>query len=541
MKKTNRTIQRRPRGQALIEFALILPVLIVILLVLIEVARLFSAWLIVENVTREAARYAVTGQFDPKYCADYATYAPQGCDPNKVLSQSARYALEDNARLKTIIDVGKAASGGILVDFGAARDNRSFFNLVVCSTRSGYTYDPSPYPQCQPGNDAGGAQDRVRIVAVFDHPLITPLRAIADWIPLISIREMVNESFRTVRLRNLPPTIRLPTATPTQTPTPSATSTSTNTPTPTVTSTSTHTPTPTNSPTPSSTPTVTPTPCPSNGTGLRGDYYDFSGSTPPNFAGISALVVSRVDPTVDFSTNSGGWPPGGMATDYFAVRWSGQIRAPYTGSYTFYVNSNNGERLWVNGTLLVDNWTDHGTQEDSGSITLTACTVYTIMLEFYQASGSATAQLSWSQTNIAKQIIPKQYLIPPGSLLPTSTPTRTPTPTITPTPSRTPTITLTPTRTPTPSRTPITPSPTPTRTVCPPIACTKTPTLAPTPTLTPIPSATPTSTPTKTSTPVNTPTKTNTPVVPTWTNTPTGVPPTKTRTPTPTPTFCASC
>ena len=54
--------RRRSRGQALVEFALVLPVLLILLMVLIEVARLFSAWLIVENSAREAARYAVTGR-----------------------------------------------------------------------------------------------------------------------------------------------------------------------------------------------------------------------------------------------------------------------------------------------------------------------------------------------------------------------------------------------------------------------------------------------------------------------------------------------
>ncbi len=51
------------------------------------------------------------------------------------------------------------------------------------------------------------------ITVLFDHPLITPLRAIADWIPLLARREMIVERFRTVRIQGLPPTIQGPTAT----------------------------------------------------------------------------------------------------------------------------------------------------------------------------------------------------------------------------------------------------------------------------------------------------------------------------------------
>ena len=77
--------RRRSRGQALVEFALILPVLLMILMVVIEAARLFSAWLILENVVREAARYAVTGNFDPAHCTD-----ANACDAGKVLPKLER-------------------------------------------------------------------------------------------------------------------------------------------------------------------------------------------------------------------------------------------------------------------------------------------------------------------------------------------------------------------------------------------------------------------------------------------------------------------
>jgi len=240
--------RRRSRGQAMVEFALVLPVLLILLMVLIEVARLFSAWLIVENAAREGARYAVTGQFNPVRCtAD--CYSPD---------KATREAAEDQARLLSIEDAARGASGGILVDFNTGRDMRSFIDYVVCSTRDNntkYSYreDAVPpsttaYPRCilladptKLVEDAGGPGDRVTIAVLFDHPLITPLRAIADWVPLLARRDMIVERFRTVRIQGLPPTIQGPTATFTNTPTP--TDTPTDTPTPTPTDTPTNTPT----------------------------------------------------------------------------------------------------------------------------------------------------------------------------------------------------------------------------------------------------------------------------------------------------------
>ena len=279
LKKSYPRSRRRSRGQALVEFALVLPVLLVLLMVIIEVARLFSAWLIVENSAREAARYAVTGEFNPAHCTD-----ADNCDASKSLPKAQREALEDAARLETIKDIAQGASAGILADWGGSnggsilRDSRAFIHTTVCSTRQNYSsgaavslfsYNEQPippstalYPRCirladnALQDDAGGPGDRVTIVVLFDHPLITPLRAIADWIPLLSRREMINEVYRTVRIQGLPPTIVGPTPTKTNTPTPSDTPTATNTPTPS------NTPTATNTATHTATPTATSTPPP---------------------------------------------------------------------------------------------------------------------------------------------------------------------------------------------------------------------------------------------------------------------------------------
>ncbi len=50
--KRLRSDRKRFRGQTLVEFALVLPVLLLLLFVIIELARLLHAWLAVENGAR---------------------------------------------------------------------------------------------------------------------------------------------------------------------------------------------------------------------------------------------------------------------------------------------------------------------------------------------------------------------------------------------------------------------------------------------------------------------------------------------------------
>ncbi len=54
----------RRKGQTLAEFALTLPILLLLLFGIIEFARIFQAWVTLQNAARTAARYAITGNVD---------------------------------------------------------------------------------------------------------------------------------------------------------------------------------------------------------------------------------------------------------------------------------------------------------------------------------------------------------------------------------------------------------------------------------------------------------------------------------------------
>ncbi len=61
------------KAQAMLEFALALPVLLLLLFGIMEFGRLVQAWLAVQNSARFGVRYAITGELDPGYCELAAT------------------------------------------------------------------------------------------------------------------------------------------------------------------------------------------------------------------------------------------------------------------------------------------------------------------------------------------------------------------------------------------------------------------------------------------------------------------------------------
>jgi PA14 domain len=143
-----------------------------------------------------------------------------------------------------------------------------------------------------------------------------------------------------------------------------------------------------------------------NGTGLLGQYYQGK-----NF---ETFKFERTDATVNFDWADGA-PAQSMAADCFAVRWSGQLQAGYSETYTFYTTSDDGIRLWVNGEQVIDNWVNHAATENIGRITLEAGKKYDIKLEYYEHSGNAVSTLMWSSDSQIKEVIPQsQFYIPIG-------------------------------------------------------------------------------------------------------------------------------
>ncbi|MBI3175655.1 MAG: pilus assembly protein [Chloroflexi bacterium] len=532
-------MKKRSPSQALLEFALALPILLLVIFAIIDFALLFQAWLTVENVARQTIRYAVTGQYDPINCP------VGGC-----LNDND----EDTARLGTVKSVAQGWTIGLFIDqpatiaedktqigyfhvtvcSNADRDNNGVADYVVILPRMG---NPGQYADCLITNttthqeDAGQPGGRVIVMVDFNHPYITPFfHTLWPWTHLSSYREGIVERFRVARSIDVPPALNLPTDTPTETPlpsdtpTPTLTFTPTSTFTPTFTPTKTFTPTMTFTPTNTRTPTATPTPdC---------SLFVFS-------AGFS-------------QTTSSGLPRARIPI------YNGSTQATYIQSIDFdwdaYDASNPSQSLnrWRfdgNSIVTTDDPDSHTTWTLGGTpgstILLNPGETDYFDFDYLNADASWPAivpansfGLIVTLTNGCMVEIDAEATPTPTK---TSTITLTPTITNTPTITRTPTITNTPTRTNTPTVTN-----TPTRTPSPTI--TRTPTITFTPTLTFTITNTPTITftPTKTLTPTvtftptitNTVTRTFTPTItftPTKTFTPTiTFTPTKTRTPTPT-------
>ena len=92
------------------------------------------------------------------------------------------------------------------------------------------------------------------------------------------------------------------------------------------------------------------------------------------------------------------------------VQFNGFINITTSGSYTFYLNSDDGSKLWIDGALLVDNdGVKSSPTELSASITLSVG-MHEIEVGFFHNTGTPVLEASWSGPGISKEEIPENVL-----------------------------------------------------------------------------------------------------------------------------------
>ncbi|MBC8040941.1 MAG: PQQ-dependent sugar dehydrogenase [Opitutaceae bacterium] len=96
--------------------------------------------------------------------------------------------------------------------------------------------------------------------------------------------------------------------------------------------------------------------------------------------------------------------PSTVRADHYALRFTGDLPITDAGAYTFYTQSDDGSKVYVNGTLVVDHDGLHGNTEKSGTITLAAGT-HTVRVDYLEANGGEALQVSYSGPNLPKQIV----------------------------------------------------------------------------------------------------------------------------------------
>ena len=241
----------RSRGQGLVEFALVLPALLLIVLSIIEGALLFQSYLAIQHAAREAARYAVAYQPPMEYSAAQGKILLEGGSPGnpafKGESESAWYG----RRVSLVKQRAFDQAMGIRTVYPAL-DETSFVGLYAMPGFFGVRVWGFPaFDQAEQLDHPGLQGLPVRVRVYYRWEALDPIiGAIApNGLMITGEAVMINEGIQTGYASVAPPTFAPPPPLPGPTSIPTDVATPTPTPSPEVTLTPTLTPTPTATPT----------------------------------------------------------------------------------------------------------------------------------------------------------------------------------------------------------------------------------------------------------------------------------------------------
>ena len=125
-----------------------------------------------------------------------------------------------------------------------------------------------------------------------------------------------------------------------------------------------------------------------NGKGLKAEYYqnaDFSGEP----------VETKVDTLIDFYWY-GRSPITDIEADTFAIRWSGTITPPKSGTYQFGFNAAHGAKVSFNGEEQFEFYNEHHPSTNTFEADLEEGKTYPIVIEYYNNGTDPQAHLLWA-------------------------------------------------------------------------------------------------------------------------------------------------
>lgn len=150
---------RSEGGQTLLEFALLVPVIVILIFGFVDVSRIYQSWVTLEGAAREGTRYAVTGRSD--------------CD------------IADDDRMACI-------------EYQTTQRAEALTNNDDDLTVTVRSWDYPTYTDPATEGDAGEQCDAVEVQVDYDFTPSTPLAsAIFGSVHLVGRDRLVNEPFGT--------------------------------------------------------------------------------------------------------------------------------------------------------------------------------------------------------------------------------------------------------------------------------------------------------------------------------------------------------
>ncbi|WP_223879847.1 glycosyl hydrolase [Paenibacillus spiritus] len=132
--------------------------------------------------------------------------------------------------------------------------------------------------------------------------------------------------------------------------------------------------------------------------GLTAEYF--------NNATLSGKpVLTRKEQKLEHNWHTGS-PAAGVSKDLFSIRWSGTIVSAKGGLYEIKASSDDGSRVKIGGTTVIDAWIKQSSKSRKGTIYLKPGQKYNLTVEYFENRGNASFSLTWKSAGQKESAAP---------------------------------------------------------------------------------------------------------------------------------------
>ena len=105
-----------------------------------------------------------------------------------------------------------------------------------------------------------------------------------------------------------------------------------------------------------------------------------------------------------------------FATEWFSAEFTGRLFVEKSDLYTFYLSSDDGCELWLDGEKVIDNYVPHAYETVSAQVLLKAG-LHEIRIRYFEEEEFAGLNLSWSSSTFAQRTIgPHEFVYTVGNV-----------------------------------------------------------------------------------------------------------------------------
>jgi hypothetical protein len=123
------------------------------------------------------------------------------------------------------------------------------------------------------------------------------------------------------------------------------------------------------------------------GTNWNGAYFN-------NATLSGSPVLNRVDDQINFDWGAGA-PDPAVPADNFSVRWTKTVNFPTSGSWTFQVGVDDGVRMWIDVTPILDEWQTGGYRVFYVTVDQLTAGNHDLKVEYFDSTATARIDVQW--------------------------------------------------------------------------------------------------------------------------------------------------